>query len=52
MAKAMNEPDIREQFDTLGLEGVAMKPDAFAEFVARESAATLEVARRIGAAKK
>jgi tripartite-type tricarboxylate transporter receptor subunit TctC len=52
MAKALTEPDIKQQFDTLGLEGVAMKPEDFAKFVARESATTLEVARRIGAARK
>lgn len=52
MAKALAESDIKQQFDTLGLEGVAMKPEDFAKFVARESATTLEVARRIRAAQK
>ena len=50
--KALAEPDIRQQFDTLGLEGVGMKPDEFAKFVARESASTLAIARRLGAAAK
>ncbi len=52
MAKAMNDPEVRQQFDTLGLEAVASRPEDFARFVARESAVTLDVARRIGAAKK
>ena len=52
MVKATNDAEIKEQFDTLGLEGVGMKPDEFAKFVAREAATTLEVARGLGAAKK
>jgi tripartite-type tricarboxylate transporter receptor subunit TctC len=52
MAKALNEPDIKQQFDALGLEGVAMKPEEFAKFVAKEAAITLGVARRLGPAQK
>ena len=52
MVKATNDAEIKEQFDTLGLEGVGMKPDEFAKFVAREAATALEVARGLGAAKK
>ena len=52
MAKALNESDVKLQFDTLGLEGVAMKPEEFAKFVARESATTQEIARRLGTAAK
>jgi tripartite-type tricarboxylate transporter receptor subunit TctC len=52
MVKAMSDPDVRQQFDTLGLEAVGMKPDEFAKFVAKESDVTLAIARRIGAAKK
>jgi tripartite-type tricarboxylate transporter receptor subunit TctC len=52
MAKALGDPDVRQQFDTLGLEGVAMKPEDFAKFVARESATTHEIARRLGGAAK
>jgi tripartite-type tricarboxylate transporter receptor subunit TctC len=50
--KALAQPDVKAQFDTLGLEAVGMRPAAFAKFVAKESEATLAVARRIGAAKK
>jgi tripartite-type tricarboxylate transporter receptor subunit TctC len=52
VAKAVAEPDIEEQFEKLGLEGVGMKPDEFARFVAKEAAFTLELARKIGAAPK
>jgi tripartite-type tricarboxylate transporter receptor subunit TctC len=52
MAKALAEADIRQQFDTLGLEAVGSKPDEFARFVAKDAAFTLEVARRIQAAAK
>ena len=52
MARAMNDPEVRAQFDTQGLEAVASRPEDFARFVARESAITMDVARRIGAAKK
>jgi len=52
MTKALAQPDVRQQFDTLGLEAVGMAPPEFAKFVAKESESTLAVARRIGAAKK
>ena len=52
VAKAMTDPEVRQQFDAQGLEAVASKPEDFARFVAREAAITLDVARRIGAAKK
>ena len=52
IVKATNDAEIKDQFDTLGLEGVGMKPDEFAKFVAREAATALEVARGLGAAKK
>jgi tripartite-type tricarboxylate transporter receptor subunit TctC len=52
MVKALAEPDVKQQFDTLGLEAVGSKPDDFAKFVAKESATTLEIARKIGAAPK
>jgi tripartite-type tricarboxylate transporter receptor subunit TctC len=48
----MADPEVRAQFETQGLEAVASRPDDFARFVARESAITQDVARRIGAAKK
>lgn len=52
VAKAVNEPDVRQQFDTLGLEGVAMKPDEFAHFVADEAKSAQEIARRVQAGAK
>jgi tripartite-type tricarboxylate transporter receptor subunit TctC len=52
VAKAVSEPDVRQQFDTLGLEGVAMKPDEFARFVVEEGKAAQEIARRVTGAKK
>jgi tripartite-type tricarboxylate transporter receptor subunit TctC len=47
--KALAEPDVRQQFETLGLEGVGSKPDDFARFVAKEAQVTRDIARRIGA---
>ena len=52
MAKALAEPDIKQQFDALGLEGVGMKPDDFAAFVAREAATASTIARKISGTKK
>ncbi len=52
VAKAVNEPDVKQQFDTLGLEGVAMKPDDFATFVASEARAAQEIGRRVNAGAK
>ena len=49
VAAAVNEPDVRQQFDTLGLEGVAMRPTDFANFVASEQKAAQEIARAINA---
>lgn len=47
MYKAVREPDVAQQFDNLGIEGVGMKPDEFAAFVVSEHKAALEIARRI-----
>jgi tripartite-type tricarboxylate transporter receptor subunit TctC len=52
VAAAINEPDVKQQFDTLGLEGVAMPPAQFAKFVVEEQKAALEVARRINTGAK
>ena len=49
IAKALREPDVQQQFEQQGLEGVASKPDDFAKFVAQQSAMTQDIARRIGA---
>lgn len=52
VAKAVNEPDVKQQFDTLGLEGVAMKPEEFATFVASQARAAQEIGRRVNAGAK
>lgn len=52
VAAAVNDPDVKQQFDTLGLEGVAMRPAEFATFVASEQKAALEVARGLNAGAK
>ena len=52
VAAAVNEPDVKQQFDTLGLEGVAMRPAEFASFVVSEQKAAQEIARGLNAAAK
>lgn len=52
VAAAVNDPEVKAQFDTLGLEGVAMPPAQFAGFVASEQKAALEIARGIQAGAK
>jgi len=49
VVKALADPEIRQQFDAQGLEGVGSKPDDFARFVAKEAQVTRDIARRIGA---
>ena len=49
MVKALADPDVRQQFEAQGLEGVGSKPDDFARFVAKEAQVTRDIARRIGA---
>ncbi len=48
VASAVADPEVRRQFDTLGLEGVAMPPAAFAGFVAQQAALAQEIGRRVG----
>ena len=50
VARAVADPEVRQQFDTLGLEGVAMKPDEFAAFVVSEARAARDIARKVAAA--
>jgi tripartite-type tricarboxylate transporter receptor subunit TctC len=52
VAAAVNEPDVKQQFDTLGLEGVAMRPAEFAAFVVSEQKAAQEIARGLNAGAK
>jgi len=48
VASAISDPEVRQQFDTLGLEGVAMPPAAFAAFVAEQARLAQEIGRRVG----
>jgi tripartite-type tricarboxylate transporter receptor subunit TctC len=52
VVKALNDPEIKAQFDAQGLEGVGMPPAEFARYVEKESAAINQLARQIKAAKK
>jgi tripartite-type tricarboxylate transporter receptor subunit TctC len=47
--KALADPEVRQQFDAQGLEGVGMPPEEFAKFVAKESAFITDLARKIDA---
>ena len=46
---ALADPDVKQQFDAQGLEGVGMPPAEFAGFVAKEAAFINELARKIKA---
>ena len=52
MSKAMQEPDVQKQFDTLGLQAVGSSPQDFARFVQKDAAFTAGVARRIQGVRK
>jgi tripartite-type tricarboxylate transporter receptor subunit TctC len=45
--KALADPEVRQQFDAQGLEGIGMPSAEFAKFVAKESAFITDLARRI-----
>jgi tripartite-type tricarboxylate transporter receptor subunit TctC len=49
IVKAIAEPDVKQAFETQGLEGVGSRPADFARFVAKESQVTRDIARKIGA---
>ena len=49
VAAAVADADVRQQFDALGLEGVAMPPDRFAAFVADQARVAQEIGRRVNA---
>jgi len=51
VVKALADPQVKEQFDAQGLEGVGMPPAEFARFVEKESAFIIDLARRIKGAK-
>jgi len=48
IVKAIQDPDVMKQFDTLGLEGVAMPSAEFAKFVDKEATAAQDIARKVG----
>lgn len=47
VAAAVADPEVRQNFDTLGLEGVAMPPDRFAAFVADQARIAQDIGRRV-----
>src|SRR5436853_5503536 len=51
VVKALAEPQVKEQFDAQGLEGVGMPPAEFARFVENESKFINDLAKKIKAAK-
>ena len=51
VVKALADPQVKEQFDAQGLEGVGMPPAEFARFVESESKFINELARKIKATK-
>ena len=51
VVKALDDRDIKRQFDEQGLEGVGSTPAEFAKFVAQQSAFIKDVARKIDAAR-
>jgi len=50
-AKALADPEVRNQFDAQGLEAVGMPPAEFARFVAKESAFINQLAQKISSKK-
>jgi tripartite-type tricarboxylate transporter receptor subunit TctC len=52
IVRALKEPDIQKEFDTLGLRDVGSSPQEFARFVEKETAAAQDIARRIKERKK
>jgi tripartite-type tricarboxylate transporter receptor subunit TctC len=48
MVKAINDPEVKQQFEAQGLEGVGSKPEDFAKFVAKEAQVARDIARKIG----
>ena len=50
--RALADAEIRQQFDAQGLEGIGLPPKEFANFVERESAFMVALARRIESTSK
>jgi tripartite-type tricarboxylate transporter receptor subunit TctC len=51
VVKALADPEVKQQFDAQGLEGVGMPPAEFAKFVEKEASFINELARKIKATK-
>lgn len=49
IAKAVRDPQVAQQFDTLGAEAVAMPPAAFRAFLEKEDRVWLPVVRKVAA---
>jgi tripartite-type tricarboxylate transporter receptor subunit TctC len=49
VVKVLADPEIKQQFDAQGLEGVGAPPEEFAKFVAQQSQFMRDLARRIEA---
>jgi tripartite-type tricarboxylate transporter receptor subunit TctC len=47
VAQAVATPEVMRQFETQGLQGIAMPPAAFASFVAEQSRLAQEIGRRV-----
>jgi len=52
VVKALADPEVQQQFDAQGLEGVGMPPGEFATFVEREAAFINDLARKMKAGKR
>jgi tripartite-type tricarboxylate transporter receptor subunit TctC len=52
IARALKDPEVEREFDTLGLHGVGSPPEEFSRFVAKDAQMIQEVARRIEGRKK
>lgn len=52
IGKTLADPDVMKQFDTLGLEGIGMKPADFANFVVKEASSAQQIARNVNAGAK
>ncbi len=47
VAQAVREPDVMAQFETQGLQGIAMRPDEFARFVEAQARIAQDIGRRV-----
>ncbi|NKC34227.1 tripartite tricarboxylate transporter substrate-binding protein [Falsiroseomonas selenitidurans] len=47
MAGAVNAPEVVQQFDAQGLQGIALPPERFVEFIRAQAAQAQEIGRRV-----